>query len=33
MIFVNTGAWIALLNRNDQHHQEAATVYKNLQQH
>ena len=32
MIFVDTGAWIALLNRNDQHHQEAATVYKSLRQ-
>lgn len=32
MIFVDTGAWIAILNRRDQHHQEAATIYRNLQQ-
>ncbi len=32
MIFVDTGAWIALLNRRDQHHQEASAIYRNLQQ-
>jgi predicted nucleic acid-binding protein len=32
MIFVDTGAWIAILNRRDQHHQEAATIYNKLQQ-
>ena len=32
MIFVDTGAWIAILNRRDQHHQEASAIYRNLQQ-
>ncbi len=32
MIFVDTGAWIAILNRRDQHYQEAATIYNDLQQ-
>ena len=31
MIFVDTGAWIAILNRRDQHHQEASAIYRNLQ--
>lgn len=32
MIFVDTGAWIAILNRRDQHHQEAVAMYNKLQQ-
>ncbi len=32
MIFVDTGAWIAILNRGDQHHQEAVAMYNKLQQ-
>lgn len=32
MIFVDTGAWIALLNQTDQHHHDAAVVFKDLQQ-
>ena len=32
MIFVDTGAWIAILNRKDQHHQDAVTIYNKLQQ-
>ena len=32
MIFVDTGAWIAILNPNDQHHREAIAIYRNLQQ-
>ena len=32
MIFVDTGAWIAILNRRDQHHTEAVTIYNKLQQ-
>ena len=31
MIFLDTGAWIAILNRRDQHHQEAVTIYNMLQ--
>ena len=26
MIFVDTGAWIALLNQRDQHHHDAVAV-------
>ncbi len=32
MIFVDTGAWIAILNRRDQHYQEAVAIYNRLQQ-
>ena len=32
MIFVDTGGWIAILNRRDQHHQEAVTIFNKLQQ-
>ena len=32
MIFVDTGAWIAILNWRDQHHQEAVAMYNKLQQ-
>ena len=32
MIFVDTGAWIAILNRRDQHHQEAVAIYHRMQQ-
>ncbi len=32
MIFVDTGAWIALLNPNDQYHREAVAVYRHVQQ-
>ena len=32
MIFVDTGAWIAILNPNDQHHREAIAIYRDLQQ-
>ena len=32
MIFVDTGAWIAILNRRDQHHQEAVTIFNKLRQ-
>ena len=30
MIFVDTGAWIAILNPNDQYHREAIAIYSNL---
>ena len=30
MIFVDTGAWIAILNRRDQHHQEASAMKRLL---
>lgn len=30
MIFVDTGAWIALTNPRDQHHQEAVAIYEGL---
>jgi len=30
MIFVDTGAWIAVLNPNDQYYREAITIYNNL---
>ena len=32
MIFVDTGAWIAILNPNDQHYREAIPIYRDLQQ-
>ena len=32
MIFVDTGAWIAILNPNDQYHHEAIAIYRNCQQ-
>ena len=32
MIFVDTGGWIAILNRRDQHHQEAVAIFNKLQQ-
>ena len=32
MIFVDTGAWIAILNPNDQYHREAVAVYGHFQQ-
>ena len=30
MIFVDTGAWIAISNPRDQHHREAVTIYNDL---
>ena len=30
MIFVDTGAWIAIYKRNDLHHREAITIYNSL---
>ena len=27
MIFVDTGAWIAIYKRNDRHHREAMAIY------
>lgn len=32
MTFVDTGAWIALSNRRDQHHRDAVLVYNRLKQ-
>lgn len=32
MIFVDTGAWIAISNPKDQHHREAVTIYNRMQQ-
>ena len=32
MIFVDTGAWIAISNPKDQHHREAVTIYNKIQQ-
>ena len=32
MIFVDSGAWIALLNRRDQHHDDAMATYNDLVQ-
>ena len=30
MIFVDSGAWIALLDREDQYHSDAVTIYNDL---
>lgn len=30
MIFVDTGAWIAIYKRNDRHYREAVAIYNNL---
>ena len=30
MIFVDTGAWIAVYKRNDRHHRAAVAIYNNL---
>ena len=30
MIFVDTGAWIAIYKRNDRHHRAAIAIYNNL---
>ena len=32
MIFVDSGAWIALLDRRDQHHDDAIIIYATLKQ-
>lgn len=32
MIFVDTGAWIALSDRKDQYHQRAVTIYHKIKQ-
>ncbi len=32
MIFVDTGAWIAIFNQRDQHHHDAVAVFEGLQQ-
>ena len=32
MIFVDTGAWIAISNSKDQHHHEAVAIYNRIQQ-
>ena len=32
MIFVDTGAWIALLNQRDQYHDDAVVIYSGLKQ-
>ena len=32
MIFVDSGAWIALLDRRDQYHRDAVEIYNNLTQ-
>ncbi len=30
MIFVDSGAWIALVDRRDQHHDTAVAIYNDL---
>lgn len=32
MIFVDTGAWISLVDRADQYHREATAIYARLKQ-
>ena len=32
MIFVDSGAWIALLNQKDQYHDDAVVIYNGLKQ-
>jgi predicted nucleic acid-binding protein len=32
MIFVDTGAWIALVDKSDQHYNDASIIYKKLKQ-
>ena len=32
MIFVDSGAWIALLNQRDQYHDDAVVIYRGLKQ-
>lgn len=32
MIFVDSGAWIALLNQKDQYHDDAVVIYSSLKQ-
>lgn len=31
MTFIDTGAWIALYERKDQHHKDACSIFKELQ--
>ena len=33
MTFVDTGAWIALLNQKDENHGDAVAIYSNLRKH
>ena len=32
MIFVDSGAWIALMNQDDQHHDDTEAIYNDLVQ-